>query len=83
MQISKATHLGQGKKLMIRRKQLIIRRPWTSHFVFGTSVFSVRKWGDFPGGPVVKTLPSDAGGAGLIAGVELRSHMPRGHKTKT
>ena len=24
--------------------------------------------GDFPGGPVVKTLPSDAGGAGWIPG---------------
>ena len=26
------------------------------------------QWGDFPGGPVVKTLPSSAGGSGLIPG---------------
>ena len=26
------------------------------------------KWGDFPGGPVVKTLSSDAGGTGPIPG---------------
>ena len=25
-------------------------------------------WGDFPGGPVAKTLPSSAGGAGSIPG---------------
>ena len=25
-------------------------------------------WGDFPGGPVVKTLPSNAGGVGSIPG---------------
>ena len=39
---------------------------------------------DFPGGPVVKTSPSSAGGVGSIPGPgELRSHMPRGQKTKT
>ena len=38
--------------------------------------------GDFPGGPVVKTLPSNAGGEGSIPGRELRSHMARGQKTK-
>ena len=31
--------------------------------------------GDFPGGPVVKTLPSDAGGAGSIPGRGAR--IPR------
>ena len=30
--------------------------------------------GDFPGGPVVKNLPSSAGDSGLIPGQELRSH---------
>ena len=35
---------------------------------------------DFPGGPVVKTLPSNAGGAGSVPGRELRSHIPRGQK---
>ena len=39
--------------------------------------------GDFPGGPVVKTSPSNAGGEGQIPGRELRSHMPQGQKTKT
>ena len=38
---------------------------------------------NFPGGPVVKTLPSNTGGAGPIPGRELRSHMPCGQKTKT
>ena len=28
--------------------------------------------GDFPGGPVVKTLPSNAGGAGSISGQEAK-----------
>ena len=31
---------------------------------------------DFPGGPVVKTLPSNSGGEGSIPGRELRFHMP-------
>ena len=35
---------------------------------------------DFPGGPVVKTSPSSAGGAGSTPGRELRSHVPRGQK---
>ena len=30
---------------------------------------------DFPGGPVVKTVSSSAGGMGSIPGRELRSHM--------
>ena len=32
---------------------------------------------------MVKTLPSIAGGVGSILVRELRSHMPRGQKTKT
>ena len=32
---------------------------------------------DFPGGPVVMNLPSNAGDAGSIPGWELRSHMLR------
>ena len=32
---------------------------------------------DFPGGPVVKNLPSNAGDTGSISGWELRSHMPQ------
>ena len=34
---------------------------------------------DFPGGPVVKTLPCNAGNADSIPVGELRSHMPRGN----
>ena len=37
---------------------------------------------DFSGGPVVKTLPSNPGGAGLISGWELRSHICCGQKNK-
>ena len=31
---------------------------------------------DIPSGPMIKTLPSNTGGAGLIPGQELNSHMP-------
>ena len=34
---------------------------------------------DFPSGPVVKNLPSNAGDEGLSLAGELRSHMPRGN----
>ena len=40
--------------------------------------FSLKKEGtswDFPGGPVVKNPPSNAGDMGSIPGQELRSHM--------
>ena len=38
----------------------------------------------FPGGPVVRTSPSNADGAGLIPDWgALKSHMPWGQKTKT
>ena len=37
--------------------------------------------GDFPGGPVVKNLPSDAGDMGWIPGqgTKIRFHMPWGN----
>ena len=35
--------------------------------------------GDFPGGPAVENLPSNAGDMGLIPVRELRSHMLRGN----
>ena len=38
--------------------------------------------GDFPGSPVVKTSPSNVGGAGSIPGWGVRSHMPRGLKNQ-
>ena len=34
---------------------------------------------DFPGGPVVRNPPSNAGDQGSIPGLGLRSHMPRGN----
>ena len=35
------------------------------------------RWRDFPGGPVVKNLSSNAGDMGSIPGLG-RSHMPQG-----
>ena len=34
------------------------------------TAYQVSEFGDFPGGPVVKNLPSNAGAAGLIPGLE-------------
>ena len=50
----------------------------------GRYLFSVLKHdaGDFAGGPVVKTLPSNAGSTGSIPGWELRFHRLRGQNTK-
>ena len=41
-----------------------------------------RDW-DFPGGPVVKTSPSNTGVAGLIPGAGARIPPALGPKTKT
>ena len=38
---------------------------------------------DFPGGAVVKLLPSDAEDVGLIPGQDLRSYICHGQKTET
>ena len=35
--------------------------------------------GNYPGGPVVKNLPSNAGDADWITGRRTRSHMLRGN----
>ena len=40
-----------------------------------------RTWG-FPGGPVVKTLPSKAGGVDSLPGLGARSLMPQDQKTE-
>ena len=37
---------------------------------------------DFPGGTMVRTLPSNAAGVGTLVR-ELRSHIPHGQKNKT
>ena len=39
--------------------------------------FKVCQFGDLPGSPVVKTLPSNAVGPGSIPGQGTRSHMPQ------
>ena len=49
--------------------------------VFSESFNKKKGEGNFPGGPLVKMLPSNAGGVGLVG--ELRSRMPRDPKTKT
>ena len=41
-----------------------------------------KKSSEFPGSPVVKALPCNAGGDGLIPGRGAK-HMPQGQKTKT
>ena len=41
----------------------------------------VKKLGDFPGGPVVKTSPSKAGGVGLIPGRGVK--IPHASQPKT
>ena len=38
---------------------------------------------DFPGGALVKVLPSNEGNVGLTPGRDLRSHIRHGQKTKT
>ena len=45
--------------------------------------FKIEAYRDFPCSPVVKILPSNAGGVGLIPGRGAKIHMPRGQKTKT
>ena len=42
----------------------------------GENIMGKERFWDFPGHPMVKTLPSNAGGVGLIPGWALRSHMP-------
>ena len=42
-----------------------------------------KQTGDFSGGPVVKTSLSMQGGAGLITGPGVRSHMAPGQKINT
>ena len=44
--------------------------PWDAHFHLRLETGKVENkaaW-DFPGGPKIKTLPSNAGGGGLILG---------------
>ena len=52
------------------------------HFI-GHKFYQKReRKGDFPGGAVVKTLPSNTGDAGSVLIGEQRSHMRWAQKTK-
>ena len=62
--------LGQGT-----RSQVPQLRPSTENLK--------KKNRDFPGSPVIKTLPSNAVGVGSSLVRQLRSHMPPGQKTET
>ena len=44
--------------------------------------FKANSIGDFPGDPVVKTLPSNAGGAGSIPGKIPHASWPKNQNTK-
>ena len=53
------------------------RARGSTNFLFQKVMIKQDKVGDFPGGPVVKNLPSNAGdGVRSLVG-ELGSHMPR------
>ena len=49
---------------------------------YGQSDLYKKHLGDFPGGPVVKTSPSNVGVRVWSLVGELRSHMPRGQKNQ-
>ena len=48
---------------------------WSQHH-FQTGQYQKTNQGDFPGGPMVKNLPVNEGGTGLIHALG-RSHMPQ------
>ena len=52
------------------------RVPCDIHQVFWLSILNIAMW-DFPGGPVVKNPPANAGNMGSIPGPG-RSHMLQG-----
>ena len=52
-------------------------RCLSSEWQRNAHVASKKQSKDFPGAPVVKSLPANAGDMGLISGVG-RSHMPQG-----
>ena len=58
----------------------------SSHVTFLACIWRMHTWQgswDFPGGPVVKTLPSNQGVQVQAPGSQLWSHMPHGQNTKT
>ena len=60
------------------------RNVKTSEKELGTqnACYKTGSW-DFPNGPVVKILPSNAGGVGLISDWGAKIPIPLGQKTKT
>ena len=50
---------GQSHRLPAQKSTVL-------RFMFSSSRLQILNSRDFPGGPVVKTLPYDAGGMGLI-----------------
>ena len=66
------TATEQGPEQHLRES----RGPFTTNSIYS----QVHR--DFPGGPVVKTSPPNAGVEVSISGQELRSHMPCGKKKK-
>ena len=53
---------------MSKGKKSLYIGPFNIHTKFEAKTEVKNTCGDFPGGPVVKTLPSNAGGAGSIPG---------------
>ena len=52
------------------------------HLFYDCWVYDLVGFRDLPAGPVVKTSPSKAGGAGSIPGQGVRSHMSLSQKKK-
>ena len=66
------TATEQGSEQHLRES----RGPFTANSIYS------QMHRDFPGSPVVKTLPPDAEVGVSISGQELRSHVPCGKKKK-
>ena len=49
------------------RYQFVLTRMAIHSFIYINNFITINEW-DFPGGPVVKNLPSNAGDTGLIPG---------------
>ena len=72
-------------KSLIKQGNVIPLWNWNSFFsIYSDEVYQCLKKNkrDFAGGPVVKTSPSNAGGADLSLVGEPRSHIPCMQKSK-
>jgi len=63
----------------------LFRKAWSWHLTRALFLYKVKNYKkevrDFPGGPVVKTLPSNAEGVGSIPGWAAK--IPHASQTKT